>query len=246
MGLLDITEECQEAIDEWSGVVGKPSGKNAERVRLRVFKNRLIEDYLATAHPILPGLWVLPLATVTTWFSLQNFGVALTLAITVVGILSWTLMEYVLHRWLFHRVPSSWEFDKVQMFMLHGYHHEFPNDPWRLVAPPIMAWPVTLIVGAILVGVLGAPLGSAYLGGIALGYLSYDWIHYYEHHGKPKGRYGKMLRRLHSIHHFQDSEVNHGISSPLWDFVLRTFRDGAKKASAAADLQAPAPPQPES
>lgn len=231
MGLFTLTEECQEAIDEWSGVVGKPSGKNAERVRLRVFENRFIEDYLATAHPIMPGLWVLPLASVTTWLSVGWFGVLPTLGITAGGMLAWTLLEYILHRWLFHRVPTASKFDRTQMFMMHGYHHEFPNDPWRLVAPPIMAWPVTAIVGTLLVLVLGKELGLALLGGMALGYLSYDWIHYWEHHGKPTTRLGKLIRRLHSIHHFQDPEVNHGISSPLWDVVLRTYADTAKKRS---------------
>ena len=189
---------------------------------------------------------MLPLAAFTTWTSVGAFGVPITLGLLAFGILSWTLMEYVLHRWLFHRRPSSWEFDKVQMFMLHGYHHEFPNDPWRLVAPPIMAWPVTLIVGSLLVLALGWNLGLAYLGGMALGYLSYDWIHYWEHHGKPKSKLAKMMRRLHSIHHFQDAEVNHGISSPLWDGVLMTFRDGVKKDADSPDLTSPAPQPPKS
>ena len=41
--------------------------------------------------------------------------------------------------------------------------------------------------------------------------------------------FGKWLRRLHSLHHFDDPEWNHGISGPLWDFVFFTYRDKSRK-----------------
>ena len=42
---------------------------HAGKTRLRVFENDFIEDWFATAHPIVPGLWVLPFAAVVTWLS---------------------------------------------------------------------------------------------------------------------------------------------------------------------------------
>ncbi|MCB9674900.1 MAG: sterol desaturase family protein [Alphaproteobacteria bacterium] len=229
MGLFTLTRECEDAIERWSGEVGRPSAEARGVERIRVFENRFIEDWFATAHPIVPGLWTIPSAIACAWFGWQWAGAAATLGLFVVGAIGWTLLEYVLHRWLFHRRPSSWHFDKVQMFMLHGYHHEYPNDPWRLVAPPIMAWPVTLIVTGIYVGVLGWAYALPLLGGTMMGYLAYDWTHFYEHHAKPKTALGKWLRRLHSLHHFDDPEYNHGISGPLWDFVFFTYRDASRK-----------------
>ena len=70
------------------------------------------------------------------------------LGLFVLGLLIWSLVEYVLHRWLFHFVSrSAW--GKRQMFFLHGYHHEFPSDGLRLVAPIFMSWPVGILFGVI-------------------------------------------------------------------------------------------------
>ena len=228
MGLFTLTEDCETAIDEWSGEVGKPSSANRGRTRIRVFKNGFIEDWFATAHWTVPGLWSIPVVLGISVYSYTVIGLLPTLSMLFYGVLFWTLMEYVLHRWLFHRRPSSWHFDKVQMFMLHGYHHEFPNDPWRLVAPPIMSWPGAVIVGTLQISILGWTYGLPLLAGTILGYLAYDWIHYYEHHGRPTSKVAKWMRRLHSIHHFNDPEVNHGISSPLWDGLFATYRDSKK------------------
>lgn len=229
MGLFTLTEECEDSIDRWSGEVGRP-GDHARGVeRIRVFKNDFIEDWFATAHPIVPGLWTIPCTVAALYFAIPGVGVLGAAGLFVVGVIAWTLLEYTLHRWLFHRRPTSWHVDKVQMYMMHGYHHDYPNDPWRLVAPPIMAWPVALIVTGVYVLLFGTPAGLALMAGTMMGYLAYDWTHYYEHHAKPTTRLGKWLRRLHYLHHYDDPEWNHGISGPLWDFAFFTYRDKSKK-----------------
>jgi len=234
MGLFTLTKECEEVIDRWDGTVGPPSDYARGVERLRVFETRFVEDWFATAHPIVPGLWVLPATAVCLWFGWQWAGLAWTAGLFVAGVITWTLLEYTLHRWLFHRRPSSWRFDKVQMYMLHGYHHDYPNDPWRLVAPPIMAWPMAALVFGAYVAVLGTSLALPLMAGTMIGYLAYDWTHYYEHHAKPTTRLGKWIRKLHYLHHFDDSEVNHGISGPLWDFVFFTYRNMSRKQAARA------------
>jgi len=229
MGLFTLTDECENAIERWNGVVGRPSEYARGVERIRVFENRFIEDWFATAHPVLPGLWTIPATAACLWFGWQWAGLGATVGLFLAGVLLWTLMEYMLHRWAFHRVPGKSRFDRVQMYMLHGYHHDYPNDPWRLVAPPIMAWPLALIV----VGLYSALIGVAYalplMGGTMIGYLAYDWTHYYEHHAKPSTALGKWLRKLHYLHHYDDPEWNHGISGPLWDFVFFTYRDKSRK-----------------
>ena len=54
-----------------------------------------------------------------------------------------------------------------------------------------------------------------------MGYLAYDWIHFYEHHIQPKNKAGLFMRKFHAIHHFVDHNKNFGISTPLWDVVFR-------------------------
>src|SRR3954465_10705768 len=58
--------------------------------------------------------------------------------------------------------------------------------------------------------------------GFILGYLFYDYTHYYVHHFVPRTDFGKRLREHHMRHHFQDHRYGYGVSSPLWDFVFRT------------------------
>lgn len=232
MGLLDLTPECVEAIERWSGRVGPPAPENKKKTAIRVFKNAFVENYLATSHPALPGVWfgwLIAWAAYDAVVRLQWAGVGAF----VLGVLIWTLLEYVLHRWLFHAYPGEKWGPKVRQFMMHGYHHEFPNDPWRLVAPPLMSWPLAVVVAGLEYLAFGEALWFSVFGGTVLGYLAYDWLHYYEHHFTPKGGIGKYLRRIHAIHHFADSENNHGISSPLWDFVFQTYNPGRAPSGAA-------------
>lgn len=218
-----FTEEFLEAMDRWDGDPGIPDPRNKKRVAIRVFRNRFVEDWLATAHPVVPGVWSIPLMILlVAWghsWGLNPIGQLLAFAC---GVLFWTALEYVLHRWVFHRIPTDRFADRLMQFMAHGYHHEFPEDPGRLVAPPLMAWPLAALVGLgwwLVAGTWGLPLFAGTVGG----YLAYDWVHYYTHHARPKTRVGKLLRRLHAIHHYSEPQQNMGISSPLWDLVLGSY-----------------------
>lgn len=63
------------------------------------------------------------------------------------GILVWTLIEYVLHRFVFHMdTRNIGSFAKIFHFLLHGLHHKVPTDPNRLVFPPV---PAVMIASAI-------------------------------------------------------------------------------------------------
>jgi 4-hydroxysphinganine ceramide fatty acyl 2-hydroxylase len=49
----------------------------------------------------------------------------------VIGVLSFSLLEYILHRFLFHSehiLPNSKAVRYVH-FLLHGIHHMLPVDP---------------------------------------------------------------------------------------------------------------------
>ena len=229
-----FTEEFLEALDRWNGDPGIPAPENKKRVALRVFKSAFIENWLATAHPIVPGIWSIPLVIgLIAWghgLGLSPIGQAIGF---VLGVLFWTALEYVLHRWVFHRIPSPLFVDRLMQFMAHGYHHEFPEDPGRLVAPPLMAWPIAGVVGGfwwLVAGTWGLPLFA----GTIAGYLAYDWVHYYTHHARPKTRLGKLLRRLHAIHHYSEPQLNMGISNPLWDLVLGTYTYSRTRSEGSA------------
>ena len=243
MNPFAYTDELLETVDAWDGTIGAPSPRNRKTERIRVFKNRFVEDVLATSHPLLPGVWFggfivygLGLAVTST-----NFGILAGLGMYLVGILAWTLLEYSLHRWAFHFHVAPDDFDaKMRLFMLHGYHHEFPNDKLRLVAPPLLSWPIAALVYGGYWSLFGTEIALVLFGGTTAGYLAYDWAHYYTHHFSPKNPVGKLIRRSHMVHHFKLFQLNMGISSPLWDWILGTWgwSDAAVKEALAADRAA--------
>lgn len=106
-----------------------------------------------------------------------------------VGFLTWTLAEYLVHRFVFHcedtwlhYVPHN-STTYVLHFIIHGIHHAFPQDRKRIVFPPIP--------GQILIfyPLIYAPLKrnldpgifyNVYLG-LVVGYQVYEMIHYTMH-----------------------------------------------------------------
>ncbi len=140
-----------------------------------------------------------------------------------IGLLLWTLTEYVLHRFVFHYKPRS-AFGRKFHFLVHGIHHLDPWDGTRLVFPPLAG----LAVAAGLYGLfrifLPTPESMAGMGGLLIGYMVYDLTHYYTHHAKPRSRWGKFLKAYHLAHHHKHWERMFGVSQPLWDIVFRTGR----------------------
>lgn len=156
----------------------------------------------------------LPLAAAGAWFAL--------------GLFLWTFTEYVLHRFAFHYRPRS-AFGRRLHFLAHGIHHLDPWDGTRLVFPPVAG----LLIAAAIFGLvrLALPLAPAMatMAGLLTGYIAYDMTHYYTHHGRPRNRVGKYLKRYHLAHHHKEPERLFGVSNPLWDLVFRT---GIRKAAA--------------
>lgn len=229
-----LTQNLIDTVDRWDGSLLSPSPANKRLESVNVFRWDWFEKHFATAHAIMPGIWWGPVLVAALYLAAREpgFTVLSMVGAFVAGVLLWTLLEYVLHRFWMHHAPGD-DFDsKLKSFMVHGYHHEFPNDRMRLVAPLILSAPLALIIATVYVLTFGRYYGTVLFAGTLLGYLTYDWVHYYTHHFRPTTRLGKFLRRYHMEHHYQDSESHYGISSPLWDWVFGTAV--SKKASASA------------
>jgi sterol desaturase/sphingolipid hydroxylase (fatty acid hydroxylase superfamily) len=228
LAFLELTQECLDAAEGKLPPPETADGKRGKpRMRVQVFKNTFIEKWFAQAHPITPGVWFGWIVVYGLWAGAVEHG-WLTIPLFLGGFLITTLIEYFLHRVVFHFEPKT-EFGRLQHFLLHGYHHEFPNDPMRLVLPPIGIWPVAAILGVIWYFVFG-PYFWTVFGGTAAGYIAYDWTHYYTHHASPKGGIGKWLKRYHMLHHHDSPGHRYGITSPLWDLVFGTFLAPSKLA----------------
>ncbi len=185
-----------------------------------MFESRVL-DALSRVHPAVPVIIFLPaIAGMTAW-ALSELSVAAVAALFVAGYGLWTLFEYWLHRIVFHFEPEDGVGARMH-WIIHGVHHDHPNDPMRLVMPPAVSVPLAAAVFAVLYVLFGSHYAPAIGAGFFTGYLIYDMMHYYLHHFRPHGRLGRMLRERHMRHHFQDDTRGFGISAPYWDEVFRT------------------------
>ncbi len=185
-----------------------------------MFESRLL-DALSRVHPSVPIFIFVPAIGALAAWGLERTTVAGAVGLAALGYALWTLFEYWLHRIVFHFEPEE-GFGARLHWIIHGVHHDHPNDPLRLVMPPSVSIPLGAIVFGILYLLLGAHYAPGVGAGFFAGYLIYDMLHYYLHHRRPKTRVGRMLRERHMRHHFQDDTRGFGISAPYWDEVFRT------------------------
>ena len=127
------------------------------------------------------------------------------------GLLLWSAIEYLMHRYAFHGFAPHWE------------HHERPTEVQYILAP----LPLSLSMSVALWLLFRAALGSSVLpgmvlAGIWLGYLAYELVHLRIHSAARGGKLLRALRRYHYRHHFADDTVCYGVTSPIWDVVFRT------------------------
>ena len=178
-------------------------------------------DRLSRVHPVVPPLIFLPASVVLFVLGAKQLTTAETVALVASGWLFWTLMEYWIHRIVFHFEPESGPGARFH-WIIHGVHHDHPNDPLRLVMPPSVSVPLAAGFYLLFLAVLGHAAGNVFASGFFVGYLAYDMTHYYLHHFTPKTRFGKLMRELHMRHHFQDDTRGFGISAPFWDYIFGT------------------------
>jgi len=140
------------------------------------------------------------------------------------GFLSWGLIEYVLHRFIFHYDAQSRTGRKL-LYYAHISHHDDPERRSRHLASLILSTPIAAVYWLLAWAATGSwRAASLLLVGMGGGYLYYQWIHFQCHHGKSRLRVLRYLRRYHLLHHHQTPELRFGVTSPIFDFVFRTFR----------------------
>ena len=185
-----------------------------------MFESDLL-DRLSRVHPAVVPLIFIPAIVVFFVRGAPEVSTGATVALVAGGWLFWTLMEYWIHRLVFHFEPESGPGARFH-WIIHGVHHDHPNDALRLVMPPSVSVPLAAGFYGLFVLTMGAAKGSVFAAGFFLGYLVYDMIHFALHHHRPRTGFGRWLRELHMRHHFQDDTRGFGISAPFWDYVFRT------------------------
>jgi dihydroceramide fatty acyl 2-hydroxylase len=185
-----------------------------------MFESRLL-DACSRVHPAVPVILFLPAIVALLVVGLGRGGTLTALGFAVGGYVFWTLTEYWMHRVVFHFEPEDGIGAKLH-WIIHGVHHDHPNDRMRLVMPPSVSVPLAALFLLLFWVMLGPVWAPAFGAGFLAGYLIYDMTHYHVHHHTPRTRAGRRLRELHMRHHFQDDTRGFGVSAPFWDFVFRT------------------------
>jgi 4-hydroxysphinganine ceramide fatty acyl 2-hydroxylase len=196
---------------------------------VRMFKSDFMES-LSRVHPAVPLIVYLPVILFFLYKSVIVFELTFPTVISLIllGIAVWSLAEYTLHRFIFHYEPKSKFGEKIH-FIFHGVHHDYPSDSRRLVMPPSVSVPLAILFYFLFEIILGSELVAPFFIGFILGYLFYDMTHYAVHHFAIKNRLFLTLKKHHMRHHFQDSKKGYGVSSPVWDDVMRTNFDKTKE-----------------
>ncbi len=198
--------------------VSKPQNKGTKQL----FENKLLEK-LSRTHIAIPiTLFVLYSVGLLLW-SVFNTSLPAweTVTFFFVGLLVFTLIEYLVHRYVFHMEPTS-DLKRKIAYNFHGVHHDYPKDKDRLAMPPI----ASITISTILLFLLRLVIGDytfAFLPGFLIGYASYLFVHYIVHAYRPPKNVFKILWVHHGIHHYKRQDAAFGVSSPLWDVIFRTM-----------------------
>jgi sterol desaturase/sphingolipid hydroxylase (fatty acid hydroxylase superfamily) len=128
------------------------------------------------------------------------------------GLLSWSLFEYLFHRWVYHKGVNL-------AHAGHRLHHESPQTligmPWFLTSG---FWLVWYLIGY----QLQATYALTFMAGLVTGFNLYGVVHHLHHHFNLKHTWYRKLRIHHKIHH-QYPEVNFGVTIRFWDYIFGTI-----------------------
>jgi cyclopropane-fatty-acyl-phospholipid synthase len=148
------------------------------------------------------------------------------LGFAALGVASWTLVEYLVHRYVLHGVfpkgPGPVRRGLHYLFdASHADHHARPWDGMY-----INGHVDTLFAAAVMVplSLLAPPYtASAWVATLLFCYAAEEWVHHATHFWNFRFAYFQYIRRRHLYHHSRHGTgLAYGITSGIWDWVLHT------------------------
>jgi sterol desaturase/sphingolipid hydroxylase (fatty acid hydroxylase superfamily) len=197
----------------------KPQNKGTKQL----FQNPILEK-LTRTHISVPLIIFFLYASGLLYWSVTHTSLSLlmTVGMFFLGVISFTWVEYNVHRYVFHMKADTERRAKMQ-YTMHGVHHEFPKDKDRLAMPPVLSITLATLLLVIFRLILG-DLVFSFLPGFLVGYAGYLSVHYIVHAFQPPRNIFKALWINHGVHHYKNGEVVFGVSSPLWDYIYGTMK----------------------
>ncbi len=156
------------------------------------------------------------------WFSAA---VSLTKALGLVfaGFISWSFVEYGLHRFIFHYDAKS-DLGKKIIYYQHLEHHDYPRKLEQLFANLSTSVPISSVYFLLVWALTGSwqMAGCVYIG-LILGYFLYEFLHYQAHHRSPRLGILRYLKKYHLLHHHHRYDLRYGVTTPLLDILFGTY-----------------------
>jgi dihydroceramide fatty acyl 2-hydroxylase len=145
------------------------------------------------------------------------------------GLLSWGLLEYSLHRFIFHLDAHS-DFLRRLVYSVHLSHHDMPQATDRLFTTLWISAPIAMIYFLLAWGFFSNWETAVYLfTGLVTGYLLYECLHYQAHHGRPRLPLFRYLKKYHLLHHHSTPDLRFGVTTPAFDYLFGTYRSASRK-----------------
>ena len=143
-------------------------------------------------------------------------------ALMALGILIWTLIEYLLHRFLLHARPQAPALLAI-VEKLHLGHHRNPQDERKITVPVLGSLPIAGgLLGLFRLMTGSWPVAALLMTGSIVGYLCYETVHFWIHCGARHGNWLSQRRANHLSHHFGDQMRGFGVTTQVWDLILGT------------------------
>ena len=188
----------------------------------KVFKYKGLEVFTKT-HSYIPVSLFIIAGIVLSIYALNEhiLSVPELLISYFAGLIVFTFVEYMMHRYIFHMALTT-SIRKKTQYLFHGVHHEYPRDKERLAMPPLASIALAIIIFGLINLIMGR-WSYGFVAGFLNGYALYLFVHYIVHAWKMPQNKLKTLWLYHNIHHYQDETVAFGVSSHLWDKIFGTL-----------------------
>ncbi|MEK6481079.1 sterol desaturase family protein [Catalinimonas sp. 4WD22] len=190
--------------------------------QIKLFKNPILNRLIFTNSKVAVSVYYTISIAITIYGFVQvDITIFSGLLLTLAGLLAFTLVEYLTHRFLYHS-DEEYQENKSWQYLVHGIHHVYPKEH-GLLALPI---PVALLINAVLFLLFSFVVGEYIyflFPGFLSGYATQLYIHYQVHTRKPPKNIFRFFWKHHMLHHYSSEKEAFGVITPLWDIVFGTM-----------------------
>ncbi|MBN4061569.1 sterol desaturase family protein [Bacteroidales bacterium AH-315-I05] len=181
-------------------------------------------EFFTRCHFIVPVVIYTPLAGYFLYRSIfiYELGFIPIVVLWLAAAISWTLLEYIIHRYFFHLKTNNKTLTQI-IYNTHGKHHDYPNDRTRLVVMPMVSIPASFVFYGIFYLLLGEVYANPFYAGFIGTYILYELMHYGVHAWDFNNPTFQNIKRNHLMHHYRDISKGFGFTTMLWDRVLKTY-----------------------